>query len=434
MAAGNENVQAVTSQDPAQILYVAATTNTNAKSSFSNFGPYVDIAAPGSSIYTTNVTVTCTDANANNVAEPGECVSSGNGYVSISGTSFSSPITAGAAVVLKALRPTATPAEIRAALTSTAVDLGTAGEDVNFGAGLLNLRQAAAAFAAPLPNTAPSITLSAPASGTTSVTTGTAVTFTASATDTEQGNLSGVIEWTFPDGSKQTGASAQFTFGVAGTFTVTGTVTDAGGLSASTQASVSVTAPVPNTAPTLTLLAPSGGSVTINTGTSVSFTASAADAEQGDLSSAVKWAVTGGAQQVGASVSYTFNTAGSFTVTGTVTDAGGLSASVQAVVTVVAPPPPAIPAAPTGLAATVGTNRTVRLGWTDNANNETGFYVDRAKVNTNGTLGTWAAVTTLGANATSFSQSVAKGNYAYRVRAYNTGGAAASNEVRVTVK
>gem|GEM_PF-3928165 len=127
MAAGNENVQAVTSRGPAQILDVASTSCANAKSSFSNFGPYVDIAAPGTSIHTTNVTVSCTDANANNVAEPGEGASSGNGCVSIGGTSFSSTITAGAAVVLKALRPTATPAEIRTALTSNTVDLGTVG-------------------------------------------------------------------------------------------------------------------------------------------------------------------------------------------------------------------------------------------------------------------------------------------------------------------
>ena len=50
------------------------------------------------------------------------------------------------------------------------------------------------------------------------------------------------------------------------------------------------------------------------------------------------------------------------------------------------PPPPAIPAAPTALAATV-VSRTVKLTWTDNATNETGFYVDRAKVNTHAPSG-----------------------------------------------
>ncbi|MBM4378710.1 MAG: hypothetical protein FJ086_05320 [Deltaproteobacteria bacterium] len=65
---------------------------------------------------------------------------------------------------------------------------------MNFGAGLLNLRKAAASFAAPAPNTAPSIGLTAPAGGSASITTGSAVTFTATATDAEQGNLAGSIQ------------------------------------------------------------------------------------------------------------------------------------------------------------------------------------------------------------------------------------------------
>jgi len=210
-------------------------------------------------------------------------------------------------------------------------------------------------------------------------------------------------------------------------------VTDAGGLAASTQATVTVTDPVPNTALTLSLLAPAGGAVTVDTGVAVTFSASAADAEQGDLSSTVKWTVGGGSHQAGASAQYTFSAAGTYAVTGTVADAGGLSASVQAKVAVVAPPPPAIPAAPTALATSV-VRRTARLTWTANASNETGFYVDRAKVNNNGTLGDWAAVATLGANTASFSQAVVKGNCAYRVRAYNAGGTASSNEVRVNVR
>lgn len=423
-AAGNENTQAVTSQDPANILYVASTTSSNAKSSFSNFGPFVDIAAPGSSIYTTNVTVSCTDTNGNGTAELGECTSTGNGYVSISGTSFSSPITAGAAVVLKALRPNATPAQIRAALTSTARDLGTVGEDANFGAGLLNLKAAALAFA-PLPNQAPTLTVSGPATADT----GANVQFSATASDPDQGNLSSSVTWTFPNGSTATGATASFAFAAAGTYSVTATVTDNGGLSATSSTSITVADPVPNTAPTLTLVAPAAGSASIQAGQSVTFSATAADAEQGDLTSAVRWTLPSGTV-TGGTVQGTFNTAGTFTVTGAVTDAGGLSASVQVVVTVTAPPPPA---APTNLAASLS-SRTVRLSWTDNATNETGHYVDRAKVNNNGTLSNWTVIGTLGANTTTFSQAQAKGSYAFRVRAYNAGGAAASNVVRVTVR
>jgi subtilisin family serine protease/subtilisin-like proprotein convertase family protein len=79
-----------------QILVVAATDNNDALTSFSNFGASsVDIAAPGEAIYTTAM---------------------GGGYQWINGTSFSSPITAGAVALLKSARPTASAIEIREAL------------------------------------------------------------------------------------------------------------------------------------------------------------------------------------------------------------------------------------------------------------------------------------------------------------------------------
>lgn len=336
-AAGNENTQAVTSQDPANILYASATASTNARSSFSNFGPYVDVAAPGSSVYTTNVSVSCTDANGSGTANPGECTVTGNGYTSISGTSFSAPITAGAAALLKALNPAATPAEIRLALQSTATDLGTVGEDIYFGAGLINVRRAAASFSTP---------------------------------------------------------------------------------------------PAPNTAPSISLLQPAGGSITVDPGVVVTFSATAFDAEQGDLSANIVWRFPNGTTVQGNTVQATFSSGGTYSVTGSITDAGGLSASTAVTVTVNAPP---VPLAPSSLTATLS-SRTVSLRWVDNATNENGYYVDRAKVSSRGVLGSWAVVGSLGANATSFTQSVAKGIYAYRVRAYNAGGSTASNVVQVTIR
>jgi PKD repeat protein len=258
------------------------------------------------------------------------------------------------------------------------------------------------------------------------------VQFTANASDPEQGNLSSTVTWTFPNGSTATGATASFAFAAAGTYAVTATVTDNGGLSASSSTSITVTDPIPNTAPVLTLVAPAGGAASIQAGQSVTFSATASDAEQGDVTSSIRWTLPSGTV-TGGTVQGTFNSAGTFTVTGSITDAGGLSASVQVIVTVTAPPPPAVPAAPTGLAATLA-SRTVRLAWTDNASNETGYYVDRAKVNNNGSLSGWTVIATLSANTTTFGQAQAKGTYAFRVRAYNAGGAAASNQVRVTVR
>ena len=55
------------------------------------------------------------------------------------------------------------------------------------------------------------------------------------------------------------------------------------------------------------------------------------------------------------------------------------------------------------------------LTWTDNSNNEQGFHIERAP---NGSTA-FVVVGTVAANATAYSESVARGNYNYRVQAFN---------------
>jgi len=82
-----------------------------------------DLAAPG---------VTVTAAQRGTVS----------GYVTLSGTSMATPYVAGAAVLLREAAPAATPAAVRAALTGQAVDVGAAGVDNDYGAGLIDVRAA----------------------------------------------------------------------------------------------------------------------------------------------------------------------------------------------------------------------------------------------------------------------------------------------------
>src|SRR5213079_1921338 len=72
---------------------------------------------------------------------------------------------------------------------------------------------------------------------------------------------------------------------------------------------------------------------------------------------------------------------------------------------------------PTSLSATAVSSTQVNLGWTDNASNETNYLVQRS---TDGGV-TWTNLATLGANATSYSDTTvsASSSYAYRVQAYN---------------
>lgn len=84
------------------------------------------------------------------------------------------------------------------------------------------------------------------------------------------------------------------------------------------------------------------------------------------------------------------------------------------------------PAAPSDLVATVLLQRTISLSWTDNADNEEGYKVEKA------TGRTFVTVANLGANATTYKErGIAAGAaYRYRVTAYNSAGAA-SAEVKV---
>ncbi|MFD0314023.1 S8 family peptidase [Streptomyces flavalbus] len=103
IAAGNSNANA-SSSSPARVteaITVGATTSTDARASYSNYGSVLDLFAPGSSItagWYTSDTATNT----------------------ISGTSMATPHVAGAAAVYLAGHTSATPAQVASALTAGA--------------------------------------------------------------------------------------------------------------------------------------------------------------------------------------------------------------------------------------------------------------------------------------------------------------------------
>ena len=173
------------------------------------------------------------------------------------------------------------------------------------------------------PNTAPEVTVSSPANGT-SVSEGTSLTFTASANDAEDGNLSASVAWSSNlDGALGTGASIASSLSV-GTHTVTASVTDSGGLQGSDSVTVTVQA---NAAPTVNITSPANGS-SFDVGASVTFTGSATDSEDGNLSGSLAWSSNlDGSLGSGASFSTTTLSAGTHTITASVTDSGGLQGS-----------------------------------------------------------------------------------------------------------
>jgi len=126
-----------------ECVSVVATDRADGRASFSNYGPTVDISAPGVQIWSTTL---------------------GDQYQAWDGTSMAAPNVAGVAALIFAAHPDWTPAQVRAALEAGAVDLGVRGRDDQFGAGLANAArslQGAAPVPAPTSTPAPP---SAPAS------------------------------------------------------------------------------------------------------------------------------------------------------------------------------------------------------------------------------------------------------------------------------
>lgn len=138
VSAGNSNVDLGVAASSAFIV-VSATDANDAKASWSNFGNWVHLSAPGVAITTT---------------------SPGSSYASVSGTSFSSPVVAGVAALMMSANPALSSAQIETLLFTTAKDLGAAGRDPLFGHGRVD---AAAAVAAALAATRPTADSQPPA-------------------------------------------------------------------------------------------------------------------------------------------------------------------------------------------------------------------------------------------------------------------------------
>ena len=184
----------------------------------------------------------------------------------------------------------------------------------------------------PPPNTAPAVAITGPLSGA-SFSAGANVWFTGSATDTQDGNLSGTLAWTSSlDGLLGTGSRFKKVLS-SGTHTVTASVSDSGGLSGSASVTFTVQGAPTNTAPGVAITSPLPGA-SFSAGASVSFTGSATDTQDGNLSSTLAWTSSLDGQ-IGTGGSFTsVLSSGNHTVTASVTDSGGLSGSTSVTFTV----------------------------------------------------------------------------------------------------
>jgi hypothetical protein len=133
-SAGNSGPYASTSLSPANnpgSVAVGAVDSSLAVASFSSRGPsacdggiYPHITAPGVNVLTTTLTFGGLFPQS---------------YVEVSGTSFSVTHVAGSMALLKSAVPTAAVADLEAAIEQSAVDIGIAGADNDYGAGVIDV-------------------------------------------------------------------------------------------------------------------------------------------------------------------------------------------------------------------------------------------------------------------------------------------------------
>lgn len=156
VSAGNDGTYDSFADNP-YIITVSATASNDGLASFTCTGPHIDVAAPGVSIKTTN---------------------RGGSYGTWSGTSFSAPVVAGVAALMKSANPGLTGNQIRDLIRQGADDKGSPGWDPGFGSGRVNAANSVAlAIGSPAPpppppppppttdTTLPTVSITTPTSG-----------------------------------------------------------------------------------------------------------------------------------------------------------------------------------------------------------------------------------------------------------------------------
>ncbi|MEN8126944.1 MAG: putative Ig domain-containing protein, partial [Planctomycetota bacterium] len=210
------------------------------------------------------------------------------------------------------------------------------------------------------------------------------------------------------------------------------TVSVSDGIAVAVQATLNITVNNVNDAPTFTVDPINKPNATADAAYSDTIAGSATDPDTGDT---LTYSKTGGpawlAVAAGGGLSGTpaEGDIGANVFTVQVDDGNGGTDTAVLNITVV--PAPSPPAAPSGLSATAIATTRIDLTWVDNADNETGFKIERS-IRTNGSF---VEIATVGADVTSYSDTtVRKGTtYYYRVRATNgDGDSAYSNEANAT--
>lgn len=165
---------------------------------------------------------------------------------------------------------------------------------------------------------------------------GETIPLSATATDLVDGDLTPAIQWTVDSQTDPLGSGGDLDVTLpAGTHVLTASATDSQGATGSSSVTVTVRE---NALPEVTILQPEAG-LEVEVGEAFPLQGSAADEEDGDLSSGIRWAsdLEGGPLGTGADLTVGLSTPGTHTITASVTDSQGLEGSASVDVVVVVP-------------------------------------------------------------------------------------------------
>ncbi len=229
-SSGNDN--SVVSYPAAfpECVAVGATDWSDNRASYSNYGPQVELSAPGGD-----------DEDPNGYSYIlSSYHDSGSSYAFMAGTSMAAPMATGLGGLLASLG-VSTASELRSLMASTADDLGPNGRDNSFGYGRINAFAAVQAVSNGGGDPNPDPTNNAPNASFNYSCTDLGCSFNGSGSSDPDGDALS-YSWTFGDGTTGSGATVSHTYAAGGTYTATLTVSD-GSLSDSQSQSVTVTEP-----------------------------------------------------------------------------------------------------------------------------------------------------------------------------------------------
>ncbi len=305
VAAGNDGSQTADYLNGrGDCISVAATDENDAAASFTTYGTWVDICAPGTGIYSTYHDHT----DASTVY-----------WSAMDGTSMATPMVAGVVALIWSHNPSWTASQVETQLYSSAdnIDAYLSSTYIGkMGAGRINAYNAVNTGPPPAPVAA---FVGSPTSGTEPLT----VNFT----DQSTGSITS-WSWTFGDGGTSTSQSPSHEYTSAGTYNVTLTVTGPGGSDGETKNGYITVDPC--VLPTAGFVgSPTSGDYPLN----VSFT------NQSSGATSYSWTFGDGGNSTATNPSHTYTAEGTYTVTLTATNSCGSDGETKtAYITVTTPP------------------------------------------------------------------------------------------------